>query len=192
MKKNNKFVMLILAMVMTISSFLPNLSYASDMSLGSKELRQDTQVIDVTDENGITWGVEITENIYYSNIKNNSKFLMNYSSAPKVGDKRTYTVKISNEAMWLPSGVASTISLASGTKAVKIATDAIAKKLGSKFLPGINVVSTILGTGALINGLTGKSGITLTIDLEYKKVYSYYTGNYEKGWYPVNLSVGRY
>ena len=61
--------MLILAMVMTISSFLPNLSYASDMSLGSKELRQDTQVIDVTDENGITWGVEITENIYYSNIK---------------------------------------------------------------------------------------------------------------------------
>lgn len=69
MKKNNKFVMLILAMVMTISSFLPNLSYASDMFLGSKELRQDTQVIDVTDENGITWGVEITENIYYSNIK---------------------------------------------------------------------------------------------------------------------------
>ena len=58
---------------------------------------------------------------------------MNYSSTPKVGDKRTYTVKISNEAMWLPSGVASTISLASGTKAVKIATDAIAKKLGSKF-----------------------------------------------------------
>ena len=117
---------------------------------------------------------------------------MNYSSAPKVGDKRTYTVKFSNEAMGLPSGVASTIGLESGTKAVKIAADAIAKKLGSKFLPGINVVSTILGTGALINGLTGKSGITLTIDLEYKKVYSYYTGNYEKGWYPVNLSVGRY
>lgn len=37
----------------------------------------------------------------------------------------------------------------------------------------------MLGTGALINGLTGKSGITLTIDLKYKKVYSYYTGNYE-------------
>lgn len=192
MKKNNKFVMLILAMVMTISSFLPNLSYASDMSLGNKELSQNTQVVDVTDENGITWQVEITEHIYYSNIKNNSKFLMNYSSTPKVGDKRTYTVKISNEAMGLPSGVVSTIGLASGTKAVKIATDAIAKKLGSKFLPGINVVSTILGTGALINGLTGKSGITLTIDLEYKKVYSYYTGNYEGGWYPVNLSVGRY
>lgn len=192
MKKNNKFVMLILAMVMTISSFLPNLSYASDMSLGSKELSQNTQVVDVTDENGITWQVEITEHIYYSNIKNNSKFLMNYSSTPKVGDKRTYTVKISNEAMGLPSGVVSAIGLASGTKAVKIATDAIAKKLGSKFLPGINVVSTILGTGALINGLTGKSGITLTIDLEYKKVYSYYTGNYKGGWYPVNLSVGRY
>lgn len=141
MKKNNKFVMLILAMVMTISSFLPNLSYASDMSLGSKELRQDTQVIDVTDENGITWQVEITEHIYYSNIKNNSKFLMNYSSTPKVGDKRTYTVKISNEAMGLPSGVASTIGLASGTKAVKIAADAIAKKLGSKFLPGLNIIS---------------------------------------------------
>ena len=192
MKKNNKFIMLILAMVMTISSFLPNLSYASDMSLGSKELSQNTQVVDVTDENGITWQVEITEHIYYSNIKNNSKFLMNYSSTPKVGDKRTYTVKISNEAMGLPSGVVSTIGIASGTKAVKIAADAIAKKLGSKFLPGINVVSTILGTGALINGLTGKSGITLTIDLEYKKVYSYYTGNYEGGWYPVNLSVGRY
>lgn len=180
--------MLILAMVMTISSFLPNLSYAFDMSLGSKELSQDTQVVDVTDENGITLAVEVTENIYY----NNTKGLMTYYSNPKVNDKRTYTVKISNEAMGLPSGVANTIGLASGTKAVKIAADAIAKKLGSKFLPGINVVSTILGTGALINGLTGKSGITLTIDLKYKEVYSYYTSNYEKGWYPVNLSVGRY
>ena len=141
MKKNNKFIMLILAMVMTISSFLPNLSYASDMSLGSKELSQNTQVVDVTDENGITWQVEITEHIYYSNIKNNSKFLMNYSSTPKVGDKRTYTVKISNEAMGLPSGVVSTIGIASGTKAAKIAADAIAKKLGSKFLPGLNIIS---------------------------------------------------
>ena len=186
MKKNNKFVMLILAMVMTISSFLPNLSYASDMSLGSKELSQNTQVIDVTDENGITLAVDVTENIYY----NNTKGLMTYYSNPKVNDKRTYTVKISNEAMGLLYGVASTISLASGTKATKITADAIEKKLGSKFLPGLNFASWILGTGALINGLTGKSGITLTIDLEYKKVYTYYTGNYETGWYPVNLSVG--
>jgi hypothetical protein len=85
------------------------------MSLGSKELSQDTQVIDVTDENGITWAVEVTENIYY-----NTKGLMTYSSNPKVNDKRTYTVKISNEAMGLLSGVASTISLASGTKAAKL------------------------------------------------------------------------
>lgn len=125
-------------------------------------------------------------------ILNNKSKAITYSSNPKVGDKRTYTVKISNEAMGLPSGVASTIGLASGTKAVKIAADAIAKKLGSKFLPGLNIVSRMLGTGALINGLTGKSGITLTIDLKYKTVYSYYTGNYEGGWYPVNLSVGRY
>lgn len=130
--------MLILAMVMTISSFLPNLSYASDMmSLGSKELSQNTQVIDVTDENGITLAVEVTENIYYTNTKD----LMTYSSNPKVNDKRTYTVKISNEAMGLLSGVAGTISLASGTKAVKIAADAIAKKLRSKFLPGLNIIS---------------------------------------------------
>jgi hypothetical protein len=108
--------MLILAMVMTISSFLPNLSYASDMSLGSKELIQDTQVIDVTDENGITLAVEVTENIYYTNTKG----LMTHSSNPKVNDKRTYTVKISNEAMGLPSGVVSTIGLASGTKAAKL------------------------------------------------------------------------
>lgn len=45
---------------------------------------------------------------------------MNYSSTPKVGDKRTYTVKISNEAMGLPSGVVSTIGIASGTKAAKL------------------------------------------------------------------------
>lgn len=156
----------------------------------SKRVFTNTDVVYVDDGEGTTVPVEITETIYYNN--SNQGMLKSMSPTAKVGETRSYTVKISNEAMGIPSVAGGALTLAAKKKAVKILKNAIVKKLGSNFLPGVNFISWALSAAALANALTGKNGIAITVGLKYKRTYIHKEGYYVYGWSPTSLSVKRY
>ncbi len=69
---------------------------------------------------------------------------------------------------------------------------AIAKKLGSSFIPGLNFVSWALNVAGFANAVSGKSGISITVGLKYTRTYFHKDGYYVSGWSPTSLSVRRY
>ena len=152
----------------------------------------------VDDGEGNQVKVTIIENIYseYNDVSINNKnggvSVMGMYAEYPVGTRRSYTIKISNEVMGLPSIVSGGISFAAKKKAAQVAAEAIATKLGSKFIPGLNVVSYILGAAAWANAVTGKAGIEITVDLIYSETYFYRDGYYVYGWDIENIDIGRY
>nr|WP_298571812.1 hypothetical protein [uncultured Mogibacterium sp.] len=195
MKKIQKRIAVMLSMVMLCTVFLPSAVYASELgseslTINNKRTNVNTDVVYVDDEEGNIVPVEITETIYYNG--NSGIVPMDFSPKAKVGERRTYTVKISNEAMGVPSLVGGTLSFAAKKKAVKVLAKAIAKKLGSSFIPGLNFVSWALGVAAFANAVSGKAGISVTVGLKYTRTYLHKEGYYVYGWSPTSLSVRRY
>ena len=58
---------------------------------------------------------------------------------------------------------------------------AIAEKLGSGFIPGLNFVPWALGVAAFANAVSGKSGILITVGLKYTSTYLHKDGYYAYG-----------
>lgn len=195
MKKIQKHMAVMLSLVMSCTVVLPSAVYAGELGsenlvISSEKTKVNTDVVYVDDEERNIVSVEITETIYYNG--NSGIVPMAFPPKAKVGERRTYTVKISNEAMGVPSLVGGTLSLAAKRKAVKILAKAIAKKLGSSFIPGLNFVSWTLGAAAFANAVSGKSGISVTVGLKYTRTYLHKEGYYVYGWSPTSLSVRRY
>lgn len=71
-----------------------------------------------------------------------------------VGTVKTFVVNITNAQMGLVGGAGKAL-----TKAAGIAGKVIAAKLGSKFLPGVNIVSSIFTGIAMVNAACGNTGI---------------------------------
>jgi len=112
----------------------------------------------------------------------------------KVGTRRSYDVKVSNQALGAPSAGAGVVALTTAMKkkAVNAAAAAIAKKVGSKFIPGLGVASTILGLVSWGNGQLGYTGFEFTIDLVYSSVYLHKEGHDMYGWDITSASVDTY
>lgn len=130
MKKIQKRIAVMLSMVMLCTVVLPSAVYASELGsesliINNERTKVNTDVVYVDVEEGNIVPVEITETIYYNG--NSGIVPMDFSPKAKVGERRTYTVKISNEAMGVPSLVVGTLSLAAKKKAVKILAKAIEK-----------------------------------------------------------------
>ena len=196
MKKRIKAIALSISIAILGVALLTPCTYAfsADVSKGensiSKKAITSTDVFYVDDGEGNMVPVEITETIYYTDL--NQGVLKSMSPTAKVGETRSYTVKISNTAMGIPSVAGGALTYAAKKKAVKILKNAIVKKLGSNFLPGVNFVSWALSAAALANALTGKNGIAITVGLKYKRTYLHKEGYYVYGWSPTSLSVKRY
>lgn len=195
MKKIQKNIALMLSMVMFCTVVLPSAVYASEFgsenfTINKERTKVNTDVVYVDDEDGNIVSVEITETIY--DAVTSGIVPLDFSPTAKVGERRTYTVKISNEAMGVPSLAGGTLSLAAKKKAANILAKAVAKKLGSSFIPGLNFVSWALGAAAFANAVSGKSGISITVGLEYTRTYLHKEGYYLYGWSPNSLSVRRY
>ncbi|NLK37973.1 MAG: hypothetical protein GX299_07805 [Epulopiscium sp.] len=77
-------------------------------------------------------------------------------------------------------------------KAVNAAAEAIAKKFGSKFIPGLGVASTILGLVSWGNGQFGNNGFKFSIGLEYSSVYIHKEGHDMYGWDITSARVSTY
>lgn len=174
-----------------------NTTYAnsnnSSSSVGSKKnvqtfTNRDTVYVE---EDGETIAVQVIEEIQ---VENPSKGYrpMDFSPKHRVGETRNYSFKISNSDLGLPSFSISVLSSAARTKAAKIVAKAIAKRLGASFLPGINIVSTILSGIAWVNDRTGKNGIELKVSLKYTERYYRRDGYYIYGWNITKVSLGRY
>lgn len=149
----------------------------------------DEEVIYVDDGSGNIVAVTITERTY---AKHGGRYRLMASSSPQVRDVKTISVKISNTVLGAPSAVGSVLSAAAKKTLAKTAANAIAAKLGANFLPGVNLVSTILGSVAFINACFGNNGFEVTVVQEYCETYMHKEGYYIRGWSPKSVSLSTY
>lgn len=111
---------------------------------------------------------------------------------PSVGATKSFSVKVSNSMMGVPSYGCSTVT-AAGKKVLNAQTKkAIIAKVGSKFIPGLNIATWIVTTLGYINGLTGYNGIEVYGTLIYRKVVLHQQGNVYYGWDIKSLKMRRY
>ena len=107
------------------------------------------------------------------------------------GETRKYEIKISNSVVGIPSLVGSTVSLAGKTATAQAVAEAVTKKLGENFIPGLNLVAWILATAAFVNEFAfGNSGFLVTITLEYVEMYWHREDITAYSWRPDSLSLG--
>lgn len=170
---------------LNINDFTQNVTNLQQFSTESSI----SEEIIVTDDAGNPIKVTLIENAPLNNNTNPTTRL--YQQYP-IGYELSYTIKLSNEDLGLPSIVGGGISYAAKKRASQAAAAAIAAKLGSKFIPGVNLASYILGVGAWANAVTGKAGIMITVYLKYSSVYLNKEGHYYYGWSPTGLSISRY
>ncbi len=191
MKRFRKNIAIIISIMMLYAYLSPSFVYAKDLSTTNFEKTTFTKdVVYIDDDNGEKIPVEITETIYYN--ENSTIAPMLFNPLSKVGETRSYTVKITNNMMGVPSAVTGGLSLAAKRTAAKVAEKAIIAKLGASFIPGLNFVTWALGVAALANAISGKTGIEITVGLKYIKTYLQKEGYYVEGWSPISLSVRRY
>ena len=103
-------------------------------------------IVYVDDGNGKMIPVEIAETIYYNS--NYGMVPMSFSPLAKIGETRSYTVKVSNEMMGIPGTVGTVLSFVAKKAAAQVVSKAIAAKLGAGFIPGLNFVTWALGVAA--------------------------------------------
>lgn len=165
---------------------------ASETSMYLVETNEET--IQVDDGEGNTVDVTIIENIYSSTSGNIA--VQGLTPTEELGTRKTYTIRISNEAIGAPSfivgGVDTLLKLGVANKAATIVANAITKKLGANFIPGVNIASWLLGAAAFVNGLCGNKGIAVNLELEYRGIFWHREDRYTYGWYPNGVSVNPY
>lgn len=165
---------------------------ASEDSMFLVETNEET--IQVDDGEGNVVYVTIVENIYRP--VGNADSTRDLTPTEEIGEKRTYTIRISNEAMGVPSiitgGVATLLELGVAKKAAEIVANAVAAKIGANLLPGINIVSWLLSVVAFYNGRCGNKGIEVNVDFVYKGFFWHREDRYVYGWYHDGVSVSTY
>lgn len=148
------------------------------------------EVVYVDDGAGNIIPVTVIETTYPA-LSNGDVSVLGLSPEYPVGSTKTYTVKVSNAMLQAPaSGVVLTQAMKS--TAAEIAANAIAAKLGSKFIPGLNLAVAILGFIGAVNAACGNSGIKVTVNLKYKETYLHKEGYYLYGWDAVSAYLGTY
>ncbi len=115
MKKIHKHIAVMLSMIMLCTVVLPSAAYAigvdsENLAMLNEKTMTNTDTVYVDDGEGNIVPVEITETIHYG--ADTGIVPMAFSPKAKVGERRTYTVKISNEAMGVPSLVGGTLNYA--------------------------------------------------------------------------------
>ena len=180
---------------MLCTIILPNVAHASNLPklnpvIENLKTKVSKDIVYVDDGNGKMIPVEITETIYYNS--NSGMVPMSFSPLAKIGETRSYTVKVSNEMIGIPGTVGTGLSFVAKKAAAQVVSKAIAAKLGAGFIPGLNFVTWALGVAALANAISGKSGIEITVGLKYTETYLHKEGYSVNGWSPTSLSVRRY
>lgn len=150
------------------------------------------EIVYVDDGEGNLIQVVITEYDEYTS--NSSPATRGILPDYTVGTIKSYDVKISNQQLGAPAAGAAAIQLTAAMKkkAVAAAGEAIAKKIGSKFIPGLNIASTILGLVSWGNGQLGKTGFQFSVKLIYSSVYIHGQGHDMYGWDIKSASIKTY
>lgn len=196
MKRSISFLLTIV-MSLSLCSTLAFANEITSPATGENGLylaESNEETIQVEDSDGNIVDVIVIENIYKPAVKAYTP--QSLTPTEEIGERRTYTFKISNNAMGLPSiisgGVETLVTLKVADKAAEIVAKAVAEKLGPKLIPGLNIASWLLGTVAFVNAVCKNNGITVSIDFEYKGIFWHRENRYTYGWYPDGVSMGTY
>lgn len=151
----------------------------------------NTEIFYVEDDSGKIIPVEVVETTEEI-IAGSNEYSINATPDQPVGATKTITINVSNEAMGLPSVAGQALSFAARKNAANIVAKAVAKKFGTKLIPGLNVASFVLSCAAIVNGVTGKDGIKVRVYFKYVKKYIQSEGHYVYGWNIVKVKVYPY
>lgn len=95
---------------------------------------------------------------------------------PNIGDKKTMTLKISNETLgYTAAGSASLEALLKKYLDKKL-KGKVATFVGGKLLPGIGWATIISGICAFVNHTAGNDGVEIEVHLKYSKVTKHQGG----------------
>lgn len=191
-----KFISMFLAVAMCMSLCV-NFAFASNLEITKNEpelylIETNEETIQVDDGEGNLVDVTIIENIYSSN---KNAVTQSLTPTEELGERRSYTIRISNLAMGAPgvvTGVSTLAELKVAEKAAEIVSKAVAAKLGANFLPGVNIASWLLTIVSFVNAACGYNGIEVEIELEYKGIFWHRENRYTYGWYPDGVNVCAY
>ena len=180
-----KFISMFLAVAMGMSLCV-NFAFASNLEITKNEpelylIETNEETIQVDDGEGNLVDVTIIENIYSPNKNAATQSL---TPTEELGERRSYTIRISNLAMGAPgvvTGVSTLAELKVAEKAAEIVSKAVAAKLGANFLPGVNIASWLLTIVSFVNAACGYNGIEVEIELEYKGIFWHRENRYTYG-----------
>lgn len=190
-----KLLSICLAMTMlfatSVSAFATDYNKNNRYNANNRVITNE-EVIYVEDDEGNVFPVTIIEHI---NVSNNSTITpKSFSPEHEIGTTKTYEIKISNQALGAPSSVEGVVKLTNAmkSKAAKAVASALTKKLGSKFIPGLNIASTVLSLVSWGNGQLGNNGFVFSVDLEYSEHYYNKDGYYVYGWDIKSVDLSTY
>lgn len=186
-----KIIALCLSVVMVLGITMFAFASERNNDLTDSQVLVSKGTIPVEDENGNILHVVISEYVDENSIIKNGAVSRGIFPDDEVGTKKTYTVDIGNEEL---TGIASGIIISQATfsKIARIAGDAIAKKIGGAWIPGLAAASTIVTLVGVWNMVAGNEGFTFTIKLEYGSTYISGQGHDMYGWDIIDASMETY
>lgn len=176
----------IMALGTTMSAFAAEPVNPEDPLAGKVMVSEER--VPVEDEEGNTYYVVISEYVNEEDVKIGTRGIF---PEYEVGTEKTFTVEIDNGAI---SGVKTGVKFSAAMlkQIAKIASAEIAKKIGTSWIPGLNVATTILTFIQVGTLIAGKDGVRVTVDLEYSSVYMHKEGHDMYGWDITDASIRVY
>lgn len=115
---------------------------------------------------------------------------------PRVNETRSFSVNISNAALGLPGVIKSSFTKSMRKQFIKAIKKTgkkkILAKIGSKFLPGVDIATSIATIAAAYNEAIGYKGFTIYGSVKYKKRENHKEGTITYGWALKSLKLKQY
>lgn len=114
---------------------------------------------------------------------------------PYVGEKDSFKIDVSNSILGLPltsKWVFSELNSKALNKIAEEVAEQLTKKMGSKFIPGLNVVSCLAMLVSGVNQACGNNGFTVTVYEKYTKYVSPKDDYTVYGWDITGISIRTY
>ncbi len=189
-----KALALLLVTSISFGSLTP--AFAATNHISSNNTAKQNQILIKEEKIYVDDGDGNSIEVIVSEYSSNSKSPRSLSPEYEQGETKSYEFKISNYDLGLPgaSGAVAGQAISKTTKK-KIATavtKVLGEKIGSKFIPGLNLASSILTFISVYNGSLGNDGFIIYVDLEYSSVFIHKEGIYMYGWDITNIDVDTY
>ena len=188
-----KIITVFLALLMVVFIFPVETFAKSFDQEKTHQVLTDSEIITVTDDNGNSIDVIFEE---YTDYRLSQEDVIRpqgmYPDYP-VGTTKTWTFRISNTSLGVPSlVVGAPVGKTIKDALQKAITKKLGEKIGSSLIPGLNIASWVASAIAAGNAIVGNNGFQATVKGTYSKTYFHRDGYYVYGWSLDSFNLGTY